>query len=172
MFGLVDRNTKEARIYTVLNNRTKNKLLPIIKNNIYSLNEESFMDIEGEDNESLPEECSVKTRVFSDSFSSYQISDFNNLGLILKRVYHSVWFGMGTLHTNTIESLWHQIKTITRNFTGLSIELLKKTFNNNDSEITKYLDGWLCLALFIREVRLKKLKWGERIDLLSEYLIG
>ena len=34
------------------------------------------------------------------------------MGFILKRVNHSVWFGAGILHTNTIESLWHQIKLI------------------------------------------------------------
>ena len=32
MFGVIDRNTKEARVRCVLNNRTKIKQLPIIKN--------------------------------------------------------------------------------------------------------------------------------------------
>ena len=165
MFGLV------ARIFTVLNNRTKNKLLPLAKNNVFTPPEEDFMDIEDDNNQIIEERFSINTRVFSDSFSSYQISDFENLRLILKRVNHSVWFGIGSLHTNTIESVCHQIKSISNNFTGLSIELLKKTFNNDESEITKYLDGWLCLALFIREVRLKKLNWSKRIDLLCDYLI-
>ena len=31
IFGLVDRQTKEARIRCILNNRTKQKLLPIVK---------------------------------------------------------------------------------------------------------------------------------------------
>lgn len=35
-------------------------------------------------------EYSIKTRFFSDCFSSYQESDFNNIDLILKLVSHSV----------------------------------------------------------------------------------
>ena len=66
--------------------------------------------------EIIQEVTSVKTRVFSDSFSSYQVQDFSNIGLILKRVNH------GSLHTITIESLWHQKQSITNNFTGLNIE--------------------------------------------------
>ena len=64
-------------------------------------------------------------------------------------------FGIGSLHTNTIESLWHQIKLITNNFKGLSIELLKKSFDNNELEITNYLDCYNCLALFIKETKYK-----------------
>ena len=42
----------------------------------------------------------------------YQESDFQNLSFILKYVNHNVWFGISSLHKNTIESLWHQIKSI------------------------------------------------------------
>ena len=83
---------------------------------------------------------------------------------------HSVWFGIGTLHTNTIESLWHQIKQITNNFAGISMENLKKTYKNDEKEITDYLDGWLCFSLFIRETRIKKLNWIGRINLLASYI--
>ena len=38
MLGVIDRITKEARVFSVLNNRTKHKLLPIIKNNVASNN--------------------------------------------------------------------------------------------------------------------------------------
>ena len=144
MFFLVDRNNKEVRIFTVLNNTTKNKLLPLVKNNVFTPQEEDYMDIDNDNNQIIEERFSIKTIVFSNSFSSYQQSDFINLVLILKSVNHSVWFGIGSLHTNTIESLWHQVKSITNNFMGLSTELLKKTFNNDESEITKYLDAWLC----------------------------
>ena len=34
MFGIVDRNSKEARVFTVLNNRTKEELLPLINENV------------------------------------------------------------------------------------------------------------------------------------------
>ena len=36
MLGFVDRGTKEVRIYYINNNRTKEKILPIVKNNVYS----------------------------------------------------------------------------------------------------------------------------------------
>jgi len=53
----------------------------------------------------MDEDESIQTRIFSGCFRSYQPNDFNNLGYILKRVNHSIWFGAGSLHTNTIESL-------------------------------------------------------------------
>ena len=36
MFGIYDRGSKECRIFYVDNNRTKETLLPIIKNNIFT----------------------------------------------------------------------------------------------------------------------------------------
>ena len=59
------------------------------------------------------------------------------------------------LHTNTIESLWHQIKLITDNFSKLIVEKLKMIFNNDEKAIIKYLYGWICYALTIREIRRK-----------------
>ena len=174
MFGVIDRNTKEARVRCVLNNRTKDKLLPIIKKYVYSGNDSDELDLDEYDEEGniiIEENYSIKTRVFSDCFRSYQIEDFDNMGYILKRVNHSVWFGMGLLHTNTIESLWHQLKLITQNFSGLNIENLIKSFNSDENQITNYLDGWICYALLISEIRIKKLNWSGRIDLLSNYLI-
>jgi hypothetical protein len=161
------QQTKEAKIRYVLN-RTKQKLLPIIKKYIYSnIHEE---DIALDDDELSNEQISIATRVFSDSFRSYQIEDFKNIGLIFKRVNHRVWLGIGTLHTNTIESLWHQMKQITYNFSGISMENLKKAYQNNENEITDYSDGWLCFALFLRETRIKNLNWIGRINLLASYL--
>ena len=100
MFGLIQRNTKEARIYCVLNDRTKNNLHSLVKKNVAT---DNF------DND-LSEEESCKTWIYSDCFASYQIDDFRNMGYILKRVNHSVWFGYGLFHTNNVESLWGQIK--------------------------------------------------------------
>ena len=34
MFGMIDRADKEARVFCIMNNRTKENLLPIIKENI------------------------------------------------------------------------------------------------------------------------------------------
>jgi len=89
--------------------------LPIIQINVVS---------NDDDDDNLPESFSIKTRVYSDSFTSYQVNDFKRLGFILKKFSHSVWFGYGLFHTNTLESLWSQIKTYTHNFTRISIENL------------------------------------------------
>ena len=105
MFGKVDCNTKKSRVFRVLTNRTIQKLLPIKKDNIYSNYEGYHMDLDEENDSIENEELSIKTRVFSDCFRSYQITDFNNLGLILKRVNQGVWFGISDLHINTIKSL-------------------------------------------------------------------
>ena len=56
MFGVIDRNTKEASVCCALNNRTKENLLPLIKKYVYT------NDIYEEGN--VSEELSIKTRVF------------------------------------------------------------------------------------------------------------
>ena len=76
MFGLIDRVDKQARVYCIMNDRTKNTLLNIIKNNVYTTG--PFCD---ED---------FKTRIYSDCFSSYQTSDFQALGFKLNKVNHSI----------------------------------------------------------------------------------
>ena len=161
MFGMIERKSKEARIFCVLNNRTKENLLPFVKNNIIT---EEYEDA------NMPENFSLKTRIFSDCFASYQVNDFKEMGYILKRVNHSVWFGYGLFHTNNIESLWGQIKRYTNNFSGLSIDFLKSKFNENNDLIKEYLDGWICYALFLREIIRKKLSWNNRINYLCDFL--
>ena len=114
MFSIIDRNTKEARAICVLTSRTKERLLPLVNKyvaNNYGLEEDD-------------ERESIRARIFFDCFRSYVPSDFEKMGFFLKRINHSVWFVVGILHTNTIESLLHQIKMITNNFSGLSIEKL------------------------------------------------
>ena len=59
-------------------------------------------------------------------FSSYQKEDFKDLGFVLHRVNHSIWFGSGNFHTNNIEGLWSQIKLISFNFSGININYLEK----------------------------------------------
>ena len=86
MFGIINRATKEARVFCVLNNINKENLLPIIKNNIATDENENNED------EDLSEAESVKTRIYSDCFRSYQVNDFKEMGYILNRVNHSVWF--------------------------------------------------------------------------------
>ena len=73
MFGIYDRGSKEVRIFYVDNNHTQDTLLPIIKNNIYT-----FYNSKN-NNEDSDYDYYYPTRIFSDWFQSYQISEFNNL---------------------------------------------------------------------------------------------
>ena len=72
MFGIYDRGSKDCRIFYVDNNRTKETLLPIVKNNIFT--PYNFIV-----NNTDPNEGQYSTRIFSDCFSSYQLGDFNQL---------------------------------------------------------------------------------------------
>ena len=76
----------------------------------------------------------------------------------------------GLFHTNKIENLWNRIKNYADNFSGLSIENLKKKFNNDSDLIRDYLDGWITYTLLIREFKRRHLSWPQRIKLLCEYL--
>ena len=102
MFGLIDRVDKEARVYCVMNDRTRDTLLNSVKNNVYTTGPNTDEDF--------------KTGIYSDCFSSYQASDFSALGFKLNKLNHSVWFGQGLFHTNTVEGLWSQIKRILTTF--------------------------------------------------------
>ena len=63
MFGIIDKISKEARIFCVLNNRTADNLMKIIKNYIATTNNINI-NLEDDNNE-IP-------RIYSDSFTSYQ----------------------------------------------------------------------------------------------------
>ena len=141
MFGIIDRITKESRVFCVLNDRTSNNLMNILKEN-KATNENQDMD--------LDDEYLENTRIYSDCFASYQPNTFRERGYILKRVNHSVWFGYGNFHTNNIEGLWSQIKRLTNNFSGISIGSIEKSYNT-ENEKKNYLDSWICYALFFRE---------------------
>ena len=112
MFGIIDRSTKEERIFSVYDDRRKENLLPIISNNVSTIVQNDG-DID------------LRTRVYSDCFSAYSETDFNAIGYRLHRVNHSVWFGQGYFHTNTFEGLWSTIKRINNNFSGLNNNLIK-----------------------------------------------
>ena len=60
MFGIIERSTKEARVFCVLNNRTKENLLPLVKNNI--ITDEQYNN----DDEEISEEDNVQTKAYSD----------------------------------------------------------------------------------------------------------
>ena len=151
MFGLIDRVTKEARIFCVLNDRTKNNLLPLVKNNVLSNDMNEFED---DENMEIDEEYQINTRIYSDCYSSYQVNDFRNMGYILKRVNHSIWFGYGSFHTNNVEGLWSQIKRITNNFSGLSINKINQMFTTAYEK--KKLFRWMDYICFILKKFRKK----------------
>ena len=72
IFGIIDRTTKEARLFSVLNNRTKECLLPLLNNNV-AINGEANLNLNMENEQYL-----INTRVYSDMFASYQQNDSLN----------------------------------------------------------------------------------------------
>ena len=117
MLWLIDRITKEARIFCVLENRNRANLLSLVKENVNT------------------EAESTKTLIYSDCFQSYQVADFAQMNYILKRINHSIWFGYGLIHTNTVEGLWSQIKRLNNNFSGLNINNIINKFPSDTDKI-------------------------------------
>ena len=77
MFGMVERYNKSARVFYVMSDGTKNKLLPIIKNNLHICG-------------IISDDLDLRARIYSNGFSSYQENDFANLGYVLRKLNHSV----------------------------------------------------------------------------------
>ena len=75
MFGMIDRADKEARVFCVMNNRTKENLLPIIKDNIHT-NYEPENEANEEDEENIINEETLKTRIYSDCYLSFPSKGF------------------------------------------------------------------------------------------------
>ena len=146
MFGLIDRYNKDARVFCVMSNRTKEKLLPIVRDNVYTndMNDET------------------KTRIYSDSFATYQEEDFENLGYKLNKVNHSVWFGIGLFHTNTVEGLWDQIKGLSNNFAGLNFSILEN-IEKEGIQSEDYINDWLCYYLFLRDLKRKTFSENDKL---------
>ena len=88
---------------------------------------------------------------------------------ILHRVNHSVWFGQDLFHTNTVEGLWSQIKRLSNNFSGLTLNMIEK-MEYNGINVKNYLDGWICYALFLRNVERRKLSSLNTKNYLIEHL--
>ena len=134
MFGIIERNTKNCRVFTVLDNRSREVLLPLVINNVYTNNDLAEYN-SGEE----ISQYSLSTRVYSDCWAAYDVNAFKNEGYILHKFNHSVWFGAGLFHTNTIEGLWSQIKRLCYNFSGINFTLLDK-LTNKGIEPKDYLD--------------------------------
>ena len=84
MFGIIDRISKESRVFCVLNNRSSDILLKLIKDNIATHENQNM---------NLDEEYLENARIYSDCFASYKPNIFRENGYILKRVNRCVWFG-------------------------------------------------------------------------------
>ena len=70
MFGMVNRASRKIRIFYVGEDRAKTKLMPIIKQNVYT----SVNKIHNNGVENLIDSM---TRIYSDYFATYQILDFS-----------------------------------------------------------------------------------------------
>ena len=88
---------------------------------------------------------------------------------ILHKVNHSVWFGQGLFHTNTVEEIWAQIKRLTNDFSSITYNIIE-TLEKNGTNIKAYFDGWICYALFLRMVEKRKLSKLNTQNYLIDFL--
>ena len=82
---------------------------------------------------------------------------------------HSVWFGQGLFHTNTVEGLWSQIKRISHDFSGLNFKLLDEVIKDGE-DAKEYIDNWICSSLFFRDCEMKKYTKQQKRDYLTNVL--
>ena len=162
MLGLTDRATKEVRIFYLNNDRTKDHILPFIKKNVYTFPDIIRNNID-EDVEN------PATRIYTDSFQTYQVGDFNRMGFILHRINHSISFGQGINHTNTIEGVWSRLKRLCDCFNGLNGNQFY--FNNNHNcNDTDYFNGYICAGIFFMDCEKNKLGLKDRGDYLIPFI--
>jgi len=62
-----------------------------------------------------------------------------------------------------------QIKRLTNDFIGVNYSIIE-TFKNNETNIKNYFDGWICYALFLREIERKHLSNLKAQNYLSDLL--
>ena len=89
------------------------------------------------------------------------------MGYKLYKVNHSVWFGKGHFHTNSIEGTWSRLKRLTRSFTGLNGNIFNTKKNLNNYE---YFDGWICTGLFYMNCESLSLPFNEKKNYLLDYI--
>ena len=73
----------------------------------------------------------------------------------MHKVKHSVFFGSGLFHTNTIEGLWDSIKRLSYDFEGLNF-LNLANLQSKGINIVDYLNDWICSSLFFLNCERKK----------------
>ena len=72
----------------------------------------------------VEDNLNLQIYIYSDCFSAYREDDFNALGNVLHHVNHSMWFGQGRFHTNTIKGFLSCLKRLSNDFSGLNFKLL------------------------------------------------
>ena len=83
MFGLVDHGEFAIGIFYLDDNRQKETLMPIVKNNVYT-NAIKVNNNVDEDDINFP------THIYLDCLQSCQENDFNPMGFILYKINHSL----------------------------------------------------------------------------------
>ena len=110
--------------------------MPIIQNNIF----QGLI---------FRRQIDFRTRIYSDGFSSYQPEDFLEMDYVLHKVYHSILYGQGIIHINTVESFWSQIKYLSKDFSGINFNLLDNLVSKGISA-RDLLNDLICYYLFLR----------------------
>ena len=106
--------------------------------------------------ENIINEEYLKNKIYSNCYSSYQQRNFKEMGYILHRVNHRVWFRKGLFHTNTIKCLWSQIKSLPNNFSGVTLNMIEN-MENKGINVEIYFIG-IYYAFFLRNVKKKKIR--------------
>lgn len=83
LFVLVDHARYDIRIFYVNKDRIKESLITYVQHNVYTSQNEVYINKDYEDE-------NFTTRIYSDSFSSYQITDFSENGYISHHINHSL----------------------------------------------------------------------------------
>ena len=91
VFGMYDRSTKDIRLFTVGNNRTKEYLLSYILYNVSTYIDRD--DISSDLHRNLIRKEDVRTRIYTDCFKAYNTEAIESYGFAHRKVNHSITFG-------------------------------------------------------------------------------
>ena len=74
------------------------------------------------------------------------------MGFILHRINHSISFGQGINHNNTIKSFWSRLKRLCDNFNGLNGKQFY--FNNNHNyKDTNCFNDYICACIIFMDCK-------------------
>ena len=74
------------------------------------------------------------------------------MGFILHRINHSISFGQGINHNNTIKGFWSRLKRLCDYFNGLNGKQFYSNNNHNYKEINCF-KGYICACIFLWTVK-------------------